>query len=498
MSDQSRDQRQDRDELHCAQCGKTRPVNNFTAYFTIPKAERQGYHINHLEICNECLAQPHRPRRLRVLAGLVEPKRGEAEAIAEQVGRDPTIGMNSRQKKEWKKQQKQLRAKRHLPQAPRHAPVTVVAPQLAARAVGAIPVSTPAQAVERQEAADAPRDAYPNVLPVGATFVPAGFEKGKNTGLIIRKDPNDPNMDVEVKCFGHSEIQGQEVYHPHWDFYRDKARPNGLRPSCKELNRVTPAERQNMARTWREEHEEQMAEGRRMAEQEAIEFHKAATAGEQEIELDVDLSNGIPPGLEARLVELIIDPKRLNTALPIHPTFLADARVTLPEGFAKGTGKEDYLDLVANPPNIQEVQRAGLFMLTQMAEVMTSWRELKLLERKYEELKLLAHQAHEQMERAEVVMREIEQARDSFKRQAQEARAELQPTKDALAALQADYEQLKEKASLDHDTLVLTEESNTNLAEQLKQAELLLKPLLGSRSLAQMIAESQVTSDGQF
>ena len=96
------------------------------------------------------------------------------------------------------------------------------------------------------------------------------------------------------------------------------------------------------------------------------------------------------------------------------------------------------------------------------------------------------------MERFVVIKAEIESARDTWKQRALEAEAALKnsPLAAQLATLQAEYDQLKAKADLDHDTLVLTEESNENLAAQLKKAEELLRPILGKRSLAQMIAEA--------
>lgn len=489
------DPRQLLTESRCSECGKQRGIKWFEGYFKIPKQDRQYYQIDQLMLCDECIALSHRPRRLRELAGVVQAKRSVPDYV-KQAEADETLGMTSKQKKVWRQEQKKLRQRKHIAKPTPHQPRMVAAPILAAKEVGATQVSV------QREVAPAPAaqpDAYPNVLPLGATFIPKGFVKGEHTGLIIRKDPNDPKMEPEIKCFAHSEIQGQDVYHPHWDFYRDKSRPTGCKPNCKELNRSSTETRAELAKTWREEHSIQLSEGRRMAAQEADELHAAAQAAEKDEPIATPgprdqlfpLGATIGSDVLLDLVEKLGDPALLSARLPVNHSFLADALVTLPEGFTAGTGDPGYLDLELNPPDLAEIQRAGLFMLTQLSQVMVSWRDLQLLRRKYNELQGLAREADQQLERAQVVMREIESARDRFKEQATEARAALLPTQQQLQTLQAEYEQLKQKADLDHDTLVLTEESNTALSDQLKKLERVMKPFLGGRTIVQFLADAE-------
>ena len=174
--------------------------------------------------------------------------------------------------------------------------------------------------------------------------------------------------------------------------------------------------------------------------------------------------------------------RSLPSFLPTKATFLSDVRVVIPEGFTAGTGSDGYLDIMEHPMSLAELQRTGLFLLTQLSEAMAAHRKLTDLQKKYDDLAKLAGEAEQQLRQAKVIYAELVNARDHWKQSYEDERTQHRLIASAMETTQ-------EKAKLDHDMLVLTEAEVDRLQADLKTFETMMQPFLGGRKVAEVLQE---------
>jgi hypothetical protein len=460
-------------ERHCQECKKNRPSSVFTAYDTVPKRIRQEYQIDHVDICNECMAKSHRPRRLREFAGVIKVRRRVIMPTAQV--HDSTVGLSSREKKKRRKNERDQRKQERNASATKSTQDVPIE-----REVGATPVTvqvSPPQRDDRQQF----EDNYPDVLPVGATFTPRGFERGSRTGRIIRKDPN-PVIPLEVRCLHHSTIAGEDVYHPHTEFHRDKHQPNGLRPSCKEAKHISIADRRRLASEASEERARQLIEGRVMAATEAALLEDAARAADRGQDMPAEATEQPAP-------------TRVITDQYYVPH---DVQVRLPEKFLPGLSN-GTLDLNNKPVQVSELHRVGLFLLTQLDEAIHGHERADKerqaargwqgeVEQQDAELKRLKLANQDFVSRHEEDSRTIEaQAR----RMGQQSKT-IDEQAQALAAHAAEIGRLngalqnaKEMAEISRGIAELNESELAKMRAIIEKAESSLSPFLQGKTMAQ-------------
>jgi hypothetical protein len=446
---------------HCNQCGRNKPGSHFAGYDRIPTNVRVEHAIEKIYICNECLNEPHRPRAIREAAGLVQPRRKRAVEV-EHIA--PGTGLSAKAK----------RAHAHTSPAWMQTIIPELRPQPRRKGVQHMTNAASPPIVD----ANASESQYPNVLPPGSTFIPVGFEKGPETGLIIRLDASDPLIPVEAPCFNCSQIEGRQVYHPHWEFFRDRSRVRHIRGSCRKTHRYGPEKRDKIASTARQEREMQIAEGRRMSLEEEDQLRDAVEAAVNQQPL-VDM--------------VILDDvtATVSATIPLQVDIPHDLRVLMPEGWQAFFSNQPYLDFKSDPIGITELHRVGLWLITQLHEALVSHAKWRQLGKEYDELHAKYDALVKEGRGTGAYVSELEaqlaERESKMERQIGSLEAKLHQAVDDLARKDQELAQERELHAVDLDMLRLTDESNNNLAGLLKKAEELLRPLLGGRSLAEAL-----------
>lgn len=441
---------------HCSHCHRNRPDRNFSGYDKIPKRLRVEHNIDNVYVCNECLGQSHRPRAIREAAGLAMPRRQSASTEKRP---DPPAyhsGLSGKEKRQIKQQQCTVR-----PPATSAVKPHIESSQPRERSSGEANVtisSTPSTSGHMTTGAN---DQYPNVLPVGATFIPKGFERGKMTGLVIRMDA-DPKIPCESPCLNCSAIQGKEIWHPHWDFYRDKNRRAHIRSSCVKTHHMKKSARDAILSTASQEHARQIEEGRRAQFVEAEELRNGSE--------EAPAPHTTESARESQSVMVV----------PAQHDIPFDMHVLMPEGFQQRFGARPYLDLKDLPIQVTELHRVGMFLMTQLHEALYAHAELTKLQHRHADLE----RQIEELRRAD---RAVDSQLEELHATVGRLTTDLQSERDAHAHTQQQLDQEKEVHQLDSDMLQIAEQSNTNLTAIMQRLEDILRPLLGGRSFTDLL-----------
>lgn len=382
----------------CTQCGKNSSPSRFSDYNSLSVSDRLGRSLNPKKpLCNDCINHHQRPNKQVV-------EREISRAVGE-----PYHGPSSKEKKEAKIMQRSSRAVQVQPYSVIDTEYVPVVHALEDH----IPVPEDGNTV------------YPNVLPAGSTFIPAGFARGQNTGLIIRIP--EVSTTLEARCKYHSDIAGKDVFHPCWNFAADNVnKKTGLQTWCRAAKNTSAEKRKQEKSAAALERQAQVDEGRRL----------------QDLEM-----TAVQPEF---VVEEVVDVEEPATFVP-H-----DVRVIIPEGMLEGVTDKTYLNIKDKPLTFQELQRAGLWLLTQSQMAQGANVDLERLQYEFQDLQIENAKLYKSVRNMESTLSELQSEIHSLKRQALE-----------LESAQTELVQTKEMLDITSGTLRLTEQENAALKEKI-------------------------------
>ena len=145
---------------------------------------------------------------------------------------------------------------------------------------------------------------------------------------------------------------------------------------------------------------------------------------------------------------------------------IRDLRIVIPEGFDAGTGDQDYLDFDLNPPTLAEIQRSGLYLLTQLSEGLDAHNQLRKVTLQRDKLNVELGAKYRENESLNSAYLEIEGERDRFRDLWREV---VKAEKAQIQQLTAQVASLQESAAFDKDYLAEVERRSA-LLEQLLAA----------------------------